>query len=60
MMGTALMENNCNEWKRMVSYCDRWMCVARRASLVVHRVSCISRSHRLKIDFQDENFNNFC
>ena len=40
MMGTALMENNCNEWKRMVSYCDSWMSIVRRASCVMRRSSC--------------------
>ena len=78
----------------MVSYCDRWMSVVRRASSVVRRqqllqrtslttgwilgilgrndpymallkdcskvpAHCISRSHRVKIDFQDENFKIF-
>ena len=50
----------------MVSYCDLWMSVVAEMILIwpslilVQTVSvrCISRSHRLKIDFQDENFKN--
>ena len=52
----------------MVSYFDRWMSVVRRVSSTIAspymalfkkikwlQFHCISRSHRLKIDFQDEN-----
>ena len=55
----AIMIVLCNNWLDLTKFGRNYSYMVPFIIVQVVSVCCISRSHRLKIDFRDENFKNF-